>query len=512
MKLLEYIQENSGKLTELLVEHVGLTILSLLLAIAIAVPGGVLIRNNGRLAGIVLGVVSVLQTIPSIALLGFLIPILGIGLKPAVFALFLYALLPILRNTFTGVQQVDPAVVEAARGLGMNPWQVLWKVELPLALPVIFAGIRTATVINVGVAALAAYIGAGGLGEFIFGGIALNNTNMLLAGALPAALLAIILDQLFALGRFMKRKTLTKAAPVIATLVLLAVLLSACPTIYADQLTAAFDPEFLGRQDGYAGLKKRYGLSFNTSLVNASLMYSAIKENKVDIISGYSTDGRIKAYNLKVLEDDKGVFPPYYCAALVNENTAQTHPEVVEVLEKLAGKISDPIMMELNYQVDFEKKSPAVVAQKFLQSLNLWRPDQSQGGEKIILGSKIFSEQYILTEIFSQLINGYTELDVDARPGLGGTKICFDALKAGEIDIYPEYTGTGLLVLLEADEDLIQSLNHDKEAVYQYLKKTFLKDLGIRWLAPIGFNNTYALVVRSDKAEKMGWNKVSDLP
>src|SRR5690606_14204600 len=134
---------------------------------------------------------GILQTIPSIALLGFMIPLLGIGAKPAIVALFLYALLPIIRNTYSGILGVNPAVKEAATAMGMTRRQVLWKVELPLAFPVILAGIRTATVITVGVATLAAYIGAGGLGEFIFGGIALNNSAMILAGAIPAALLAL---------------------------------------------------------------------------------------------------------------------------------------------------------------------------------------------------------------------------------------------------------------------------------------------------------------------------------
>src|SRR6185312_14669111 len=141
-----------------------------------------------------LGAAGVLQTIPSLALLGFMIPLLGIGPIPAITALFLYALLPVIRNTYAGINGVDPGVKEAALAMGMTATQRLFKVDLVLAFPVIMAGIRTATVINVGVATLAAYIAAGGLGEFIFGGIALNNTDMILAGAIPAALLAIILD------------------------------------------------------------------------------------------------------------------------------------------------------------------------------------------------------------------------------------------------------------------------------------------------------------------------------
>src|ERR1044071_4578073 len=190
----EFISEQSGKLLDQTIAHIGLTFTSLLIAVLIGLPLGILIAKKRKAAGVVLNIAGVLQTIPSIALLGFMIPLLGIGPLPAITALFLYALLPIIRNTYTGIKEVDPSVREAAAAMGFSNRQILMKVELPLAMPVILAGIRTATVINVGVATLAAYIAAGGLGEFIFGGIALNNTNMILAGAIPAALLAILFD------------------------------------------------------------------------------------------------------------------------------------------------------------------------------------------------------------------------------------------------------------------------------------------------------------------------------
>ncbi|MBS7233450.1 ABC transporter permease [Flavobacterium psychroterrae] len=176
--------------------------MSLLLAIAIGVPLGVLIARKRGLARPLLGTAGVLQTVPSIALLGFMIPVFGIGATPAIVALLIYALLPILRNTYTGITEVNPVVTEAGKAMGMNNNQLLFKVELPLALPFIVAGIRTAAVINVGVATLASFVAAGGLGEFIFGGISLNNSNMILAGAIPAALLAIAVGM--AIGYFQK--------------------------------------------------------------------------------------------------------------------------------------------------------------------------------------------------------------------------------------------------------------------------------------------------------------------
>src|SRR6187402_1994586 len=197
--LWQFMRQESGKLLQQTLEHIGLTFISLLVAILIGLPLGIYITRHKKAAGAVLGLAGVLQTIPSIALLGFMIPLLGIGPIPAITALFLYALLPIIRNTYTGINGVDPVVREAAVAMGMTRSQVLFKVELILAFPVIMAGIRTATVINVGVGTLAAYIAAGGLGEFIFGGIALNNTNMILSGAIPAALLAVLLDFLLSL-------------------------------------------------------------------------------------------------------------------------------------------------------------------------------------------------------------------------------------------------------------------------------------------------------------------------
>ena len=175
-------------------EHLQLTFISLLIATLIAIPLGIVLTRHRKWAEPIIGVTSVFQTIPSLALLGFMIPIFGIGPIPAIIALTIYGLLPILRNTYTGIIGVTPAAVEAGVGMGMTSMQVLFMVELPMALAFIMAGVRTATVLIVGVATLAALIGAGGLGDLIFRGIAMANSPLILAGALPAALLAIVLD------------------------------------------------------------------------------------------------------------------------------------------------------------------------------------------------------------------------------------------------------------------------------------------------------------------------------
>jgi osmoprotectant transport system permease protein len=183
-------------------DHLILVVISMDIAIAIAVPLGMLIVRHRHLRVVSLGIASIFQTIPSLALFGFLIPIPfigGIGRRTAIVALVLYALLPILRNTYVGLTGIDPAILEAAEAMGMTTMQILLRVRLPLALSVILAGIRTATVITIGVATIAAAIGAGGLGTFIFRGVAMVNDSVILAGAIPAALLAIIADLLLGL-------------------------------------------------------------------------------------------------------------------------------------------------------------------------------------------------------------------------------------------------------------------------------------------------------------------------
>jgi osmoprotectant transport system permease protein len=182
--------------------HLTLVSISMVIAIAIAVPLGMFVVQRPALRSIALGIASILQTIPSLALFGFLIPIPfigGIGTRTAIVALVLYALLPILRNTYVGLSNIDPSVLQAAEAMGMTESQILWRVRLPLALSVILAGIRTATIITIGVATIAAAIGAGGLGTFIFRGVAMVSDAVILAGAIPAAALAILADGLLAL-------------------------------------------------------------------------------------------------------------------------------------------------------------------------------------------------------------------------------------------------------------------------------------------------------------------------
>jgi len=202
MSLLALFTIDKRQVLTLTAEHLWLVGISMLIVVAVGVPLGVLLSRRPRWRGLVLGSTNVIQTIPSLALFGLLLPLPWLGARAdrlAIFALSLYALLPVVRNTYAGITGVDAPVREAAVGMGLTPWQLLWHVELPLASPIILAGIRTATVITVGVATIAAAIGAGGLGEFIFRGLAMVDNNVILAGAIPAALMALSADFLLGL-------------------------------------------------------------------------------------------------------------------------------------------------------------------------------------------------------------------------------------------------------------------------------------------------------------------------
>jgi osmoprotectant transport system permease protein len=197
VSFVEFLVRNRAEVWLRTLEHLGLVAVSSGVAVAVGVPLGILLVRNARIRGPVLAAANVFQTIPSLALFGFLIPLPflgGIGARTAIIALVLYALLPIIRNTYAGISGVDAAVRDAAKGMGMTAGEMLRLVELPLAAPVILAGIRVATVIGVGIATIAAAIGAGGLGVFIFSGVAMVNNDQILAGAVPAAALALLAD------------------------------------------------------------------------------------------------------------------------------------------------------------------------------------------------------------------------------------------------------------------------------------------------------------------------------
>jgi osmoprotectant transport system permease protein len=242
--------------------------------------------------------------------------------------------------------------------------------------------------------------------------------------------------------------------------------------------------------------------------MDPGLMYRAISDGSVDVIDGFATDGRIPAYELVVLKDDKGFFPPYYAAPLVRSQTLEKYPELRQILNRLAGKISNETMQKLNYEVDEEGRKAEDVAREFLVSCGLIEPDGLQGNRmagSITVGGKQFTEQEILGQIMAFLIESHSDIKVIRKLNLGGTMICFNALKAGDLDLYPEYTGTGLVNILKRD------VTSDPDEAYGIVREAFLQEYGLRWLKPFGFNNTYTLTMRQEQAERLGILTISDL-
>jgi osmoprotectant transport system permease protein len=275
-------------------------------------------------------------------------------------------------------------------------------------------------------------------------------------------------------------------------------------------LKAAFDAEFLTRPDGYEGLRRYYGLTFASVPVqmDPGLMYKAAADGAVDVINGFATDGRIPAYDLVVLEDDKGFFPPYYAAPLIRKETIVKYPQLEHILDKLAGKISDETMQKLNFQVDEKSRRAEDVAREFLVSNRLVSYDAKPGEGtqgRIIIGGKQFTEQEILGQIMAVLIECNSNITVIRKLNLGGTMICFNALKAGDIDLYPEYTGTGLVNILKRE------VISDPNKAYDYVRQEFLDKYNLIWLEPFGFNNTYTITMRAKHAKRLGIATISDL-
>ncbi|MCC9024415.1 osmoprotectant update ABC transporter permease/substrate-binding subunit OpuFB [Bacillus nakamurai] len=356
---LHEVSDRKGQLINALLEHIQISLIALFFAVLISIPLGIYLTRKQKLAEVIIGITAVLQTIPSLALLGLLIPIAGIGKIPAVIALIVYALLPILRNTYTGIKEIDPSLIEAARAMGMNSRKRLVKVELPLAMPVIMAGIRTAMVLIVGTATLAALIGAGGLGDLILLGIDRNNTELILIGAIPAAILAILFDFL---------------------------------------------------------LRKLENISFKKSLAGIGILAAAV-------------------------------------------------------------------LIVLTISASF-----------------------GQGNKNIVIAGKLGSEPEILINMYKLLIEQETDLHVQLKPGFGKTSFVFNALKSGDIDIYPEFTGTAISEFLKETP-----VSTDEKQVYEQAKKGMLKTFDMELLKPMKYNNTYALAVPRQLADAYNLKTISDL-
>lgn len=304
-------------------------------------------------------------------------------------------------------------------------------------------------------------------------------------------------------------RSMCSSMMILAVLMVLAAF-SGCGGGGDGQLRAAFDAEFLARPDGYPGLKEHYGFEFSTApmQMDPGLMYRACADGAVDVICGFATDGRIPAYDLKTLEDDRGFFPPYYAAPLVRQNTLAEFSQLRDILSQLGGTMTDKEMRQMNYEVDENRRTAADVAREFLVKKGLLEegaePGRGHAGT-VVIGSKAFTEQEIIGEMMAQLIECSSEIAVDRKLGLGGTMVCFTALKAGDLDLYAEYTGTGLVNIL--DEEVIS----EPEKAYEAVQKAFQEKYGLTWLEPFGFNNTYTLTMRKPQAQKLGIETISDL-
>lgn len=377
-KFKDFVVSRQGQIIDLTAQHIQLTLFAVIIAIIVGVPLGILITRVKKLSGPVIGFANLIQAVPSLALLGFLIPILGIGSKPAILMVFLYSLLPIIKNTYTGLMNINPEVIESSKGMGMTNKQILKLVQLPLALPIIMTGIRISAVTAVGLMTIAAFIGAGGLGYMVFSGVQTVDNNMILAGAIPACLLALLMD--FIVGKIEEGVT----------------------------------PPGIKKADGTIKLpkKKRY------------------KFNKMQ---------KIVAISLVAIMIVSGVF--------------------------ISTKKSD----------------------------------------KIVVGCYNSSEQIILGEMLAILIEKNTDIKVERDLNLGGSGLAYEALKAGEIDMYPEYTGMSLVGIMKR-----QPINDPDEA-YKVVSDYYIKNYGITWLKPFGFNDTYTLSVRQDTAKQYNLETISDL-
>lgn len=493
------VSERHGELLNALGQHIEISLIALILAVVIAIPLAVWVQTHSKIAAVLLQVTGVLQTIPSLALLGLLIPFVGIGTVPAIIALVVYALLPIFQNTYIGLQDIDPSYEEAADAFGMSRLRKLFKVELPIALPVILSGVRTAMVLIIGTATLAALIGAGGLGTFILLGIDRNDAALTLMGALAAALLAIIFSWLLNLMQKVNWKLSVGAAAIVVLglvgtqvynwatapkeTITIAGKLGSEPDILismykeliqkadpdvkvtlkpnfgqtsflynalrtdkiniypefsgtvlesltkptsaqqkqvaagknnyplaqqllakqgfrylkpmaynntyalvvkasfakryqlktisdlakiAPSIRAGFDLEFIDRQDGYKGIKQKYGLQFKVDSMDPSLRYQALDRGQINLTDGYTTDAQLRQYHLVALKDDKGLFPIYRGAPLMRSSFAKHHPQLVTALNKLANHITEKQMQDMNYAVSVRREKAATVAHRYL--------------------------------------------------------------------------------------------------------------------------------------------------
>lgn len=508
MNILTLFFQKKDFFIELLIEHLRISIISILIALIIGLMLGILISEYQKSSKFILNIINFIYTIPSISLLGFLIPFSGIGNTTAIIALTIYALLPIVRSTYTGIVNINEQIIEAATGMGSTRLQILFKIKLPLAMPVIMAGLRNMATMTVALAGIASFIGAGGLGVAIYRGITTNNTYITIIGSILIAALAVAIDLILGFFEKMtKRRSVKKhKTDIIITIVITLLCFSIVfinfintsseniiriatkpmteqyilgemlkelieadtdlkveltqgvgggtsniqpaiekgefdlypeytgtgwnmvlkkDSIYnesmfdemnneyknsmqltwsgmygfnntyglairkefadkynlktysdlaavSDNLVFGAEYDFYERKDGYDDLCKTYNFKFkSTSDMDIGLKYQAINQNKIDVMTIFTTDGQLSTSNIVVLEDDKQFYPSYICGNVVRLDTLEKHTELIEVLKKLDNILTDSKMSYMNYQVESENKEAKDVAHIFLQQNGL---------------------------------------------------------------------------------------------------------------------------------------------
>ncbi|MCH4391598.1 MULTISPECIES: ABC transporter permease/substrate-binding protein [Staphylococcus] len=377
-ELFSTLNDRKGEVLTTILEHIQISFIALLIAILIAVPLGIALTKTKRLSEVVMNIAAILQTIPSLALLGLMIPIFGIGRVPAIIALVVYALLPILRNTYTGIKEVDPSLIEAAKGIGMKPMRRLTKVELPIAMPVMMAGIRTAMVLIIGTATLAALIGAGGLGDLILLGIDRNNPSLILIGAIPAALLAIMFDLIL---RYMEKLSYKKLLITVGAMILIILLvvvvplfgkkgdtitlagkLGSEPSIITNMYKILIEDETDDTVDVKDGMGKTSFL-FNalksddidgylefTGTVLGELTKEDLKSKKEDAVYQQAKQSLEKKYDMTMLKPMK--YNNTYALAVKKDFAKENNIKTIGDLKKVEDKIKPGFTMEFNDRPD----------------------------------------------------------------------------------------------------------------------------------------------------------------
>ncbi len=381
MSFFDFVRENSGQIISLLMEHIQLTIIAVGISILVGVPLGILISHFKKLSKPILGIANIVQAIPSLALLGLSIPLLGIGELPSIVMVVVYSLLPIVKNTFIGLNNIDPLTIEAANGIGLTKTQTLFRIQLPIALPVIMGGIRISAVTAVGLMTMAAFIGAGGLGYLIFSGIRTVSNAQILAGAIPACLLALLVDWI--IGMIEKLVT-----PI------------------------SLQKEYSDNQEQVLKDRKRKKIILGT-----------------------------------------------FAIAIIG----------IITFNSLGGAIN------------------------------------KKDGDTITIGSKDYTEQIVLMNLYADIIEDRTNINVIRKENLGGTQVCVAAMQKGEIDMYLDYTGTQFMSILK------HNTNSDVQEVYEISKKEMKEKYGFDLLEQTTFNNTYVLAMKKETADKYNINTTSDL-